>query len=55
MKFQHVVKVISNYCTDALDECLDNMGDMGFELTSVVMANNRYHVTCMYLFFKRPV
>lgn len=55
MKFEYKVEVVHNYCTDALDRALERAGKLGFELTSVVMANNRYKVPSMYLFFKRTV
>lgn len=55
MKFQHRVEVVSNYCTEELEQRLERMGEMGYELVSVVVARNQYHVNSMYLFFKRSV
>lgn len=49
----NVVKVISNYATNALQDALDEYAKEGYTLVSVVMAKNRYQIDVMYLFFSK--
>lgn len=53
MKIEHDVVVITNYCTNAVPETLKQKEKEGYELVSVVMADTKYHVPGMYLFFKK--
>lgn len=53
MKIEHDVVVITNYCTSAVPETLEQKEKEGYELVSVVMADTIYHVPGMYLFFKK--
>lgn len=49
----NVVKVISNYATDALQDTLDKYAKAGYILVSAVMAKNKYQIDVMYLFFSK--
>ena len=52
-KVSNTYEVVSNYCTDALQETLDYYGNRRYSLVSTMMAKNKYKVDCMYLFFTK--
>lgn len=52
-KYDNIAVPISNYCTNRLQEALTEYGQRGFQLVNVTMAENRYGVNIMYLFFVR--
>lgn len=54
-KIINAVSVVNNYATDALQERLDAYAKYGYKLVSTEMANNKYDVTSMYLFFVKEV
>ena len=54
-KFENVVKVISNYATDALQEALTKYGEQGYQLVSTVLAKNCYSIDVMYCFFTKEI
>lgn len=53
MKVSNTVTIVSNYATKELGRVLNDYGCKGYKLVSVQMANNRYGVTSMYLFFTK--
>lgn len=55
MKYENEVVQVSNYATDSLQDTLTKYGQAGFRLVNVVMAQNRYSVEVMYLFFTREL
>ena len=55
MKYQNVVVQVSNYATTHLDEVLNQYGGAGFKLVNVVMAQNKYNIEVMYLFFTKEL
>lgn len=55
MKYKNIVVVVSNYCTNNLPRTLAQYGDSGFKLVNVVMAQNKYGIDVMYLFFTKEV
>ena len=54
-KIINAVSVVNNYTTDALQERLDVYAKHGYKLVSTEMANNKYDVTSMYLFFVKEI
>lgn len=54
-KYKNTVAYVSNYCTHALEEILINHGNDGYKLVSTQMAENKYGVTIMYLFFTKEI
>lgn len=55
MKYANISVQVLNYETDRLDKTLIEYGNMGFKLVNVVMAQNKYGIDVMYLFFTREV
>lgn len=55
MKYENIVVQVSNYATDCLQDTLTKYGQCGFKLVNVTMAENRYGVDIMYLFFTREL
>lgn len=55
IKYENVVIQVSNYATDWLDKILMDYGKNGFKLVNVTMAENKYSVNVMYLFFTREL
>ena len=55
MKYENIVITISNYATDHLQDTLTKYGQSGFKLVNVTMAENKYGVNVMYLFFTREL
>ena len=55
MKYENIVITISNYVTDHLQDTLTKGGQAGFKLVNVTMAENKYGVNVMYLFFTREL
>ena len=55
MKYENIVVQVSNYATDCLKDTLMKYGQCGFKLVNVTIANNRYGVDIMYLFFTREL
>ena len=55
IKYENVVIQVSNYATDWLDKILMDYGNNGFKLVNVTMAENKYYVSVMYLFFTREL
>ena len=55
MKYEHIVVGISNYATESLDDTLSKCGECGFKLVNVTMAQNKYGVEIMYLFFTKEI
>lgn len=55
MKYENIVVQVSNYATDCLQETLTKCGQLGFKLVNVTMAQNKYGVNIMYLFFTREL
>ncbi len=43
----------ANFATDKLQETLDLYGESWYELVSAVVANGKYNVDVMYLFFTK--
>ena len=55
MKYENIVITISNYATLDLSKMLYEYGQMGFKIVNVVMAQNKYGVEVMYLFFTKEL
>ena len=55
MEYENEVVQVSNYATDSLQDTLTKYGQAGFRLVNVIMAQNRYSVEVMYLFFTREI
>lgn len=55
MKYENIVVPISNYATNDLGETLYEYGKIGFKLVTVVMAQNKYNIEVMYLFFTKEL
>ena len=55
MKYENIVVQVSNYTTDHLQKTLTECGEFGFKLVNVTMAQNKYGVDIMYLFFTREI
>ena len=55
MKYHNIVKIVSNYATDALNDMLYRYGQLGYQLVNVVMAQNQFGCEVMYLFFTKPI
>lgn len=55
MKYENIVVQVSNYATSYLQETLTNYGQLGFKLVNVTMAQNRYGIDIMYLFFTKEL
>lgn len=55
-KYKNTMTYISNYCTHALlEEILINYGNAGYKLVSTQMADNKYDIPVMYLFFTKEI
>lgn len=55
MKYHNIVVRVSNYATDALDEALKICGQEGYKLVNTLMAENKYGIDIMYLFFTKEI
>lgn len=55
MIYTNICVKVPNYETDMLNKTLIEYGGMGFKLVNVVIAENRYDVDVMYLFFTKGV
>ena len=51
MACRNIVSVVSNYTTDELERTLEYYGEHDLKLVNVTMAENKYGVEVMYLFF----
>ena len=54
-KYKNTVADVSSYCTHALEETLINYGNAGYKLVSTQMAENKYGVQVIYLFFTKEI
>lgn len=54
-KYKNIVAYVSSYSTHALEETLINYGNAGYKLVSTLMADNKYDVQIMYLFFTKEI
>lgn len=52
-KYQNVSVKISNYATSALNETLQDFGEMGFKFVNSAIAKNEHGIDVMYCFFTR--
>lgn len=52
-RIENTYTTISNYCTSALQDTLNRYSDAGYKLTSTQMAENKYGIQEMYLFFTK--
>lgn len=52
-KYSNIVVPIRNYSEFTLQACLEEYGDMGYQLVSTQMIENAYRTKEMYLFFTR--
>ena len=52
-EIRNTVCILSNYATNALEECLRYYGEQGYTLVSTEIAKNKYDVEVMYLFFTK--
>lgn len=55
MYFDHQVIRADKYKTDELDSILRSWGKNGYKLVSTELAENRYGVMTMYLFFTKEI
>ena len=55
MKYKNIVHKVSNYATDELNRVLNSYGQAGFRLVNVIMAENKYDINVMYLFFTKEM
>ena len=55
MYFDHQVIRVDKYKTDELDSILHSWGKNGYKLVSTELAENRYGVVTMYLFFTKEI
>ena len=55
MEYENEVVQVSNYATGSFQDTLTKYGRAGFRLVNVIMAQNRYSIEVMYLFFTREV
>lgn len=55
IEYENIVIPVSNYATDSLQDTLTKYGQSGFKLVNVAMAENKYGVDVMYLFFTREL
>ena len=55
MYFDHQVIRADKYKTDELDSILRSWGKNGYKLVSTKLAENRYGVMTMYLFFTKEI
>lgn len=55
MYFDHKVIRVDKYKTDELDSILCSWGKNGYKLVSTKLAENRYGVMTMYLFFTKEI
>ena len=55
MYFDHQVIRVDKYKTDELDSILRSWGKNGYKLVSTELAENRYGVMTMYLFFTKEI
>jgi hypothetical protein len=53
MKYKNIAISISNYETVALQKVLEDLGNEGYRLVNVVMANNSHNIPVMYCFFTK--
>ena len=54
-KYKNTAAYVDCYCIDALEEMLINYGNAGYKLVSTLMADNKYDVQIMYLFFTKEI
>lgn len=47
--------IISNYCTNALQDTLNEYGEHGYKLVNTMMVKNKCGIEEMYLFFTKEV
>ena len=52
-RYSNIVVPMRNYSKCALENCLEEYGDMGYQLASTQMIENAYRTKEMYLFFTR--
>ena len=55
MYFDHQIIRVDKYKTDELDSILRSWGKNGYKLVSTELAENRYGVVTMYLFFTKEI
>lgn len=53
MSISNTYCTVSNYCTMALQNTLDEYSKAGYQLVSTEMAKDEYGTTVMYLFFTK--
>lgn len=53
MKIKNTFTTVSNYCTNELQRTLSTYAEAGYKLVSTLMAENKYGVQAMYLFFTK--
>lgn len=54
-KYKNTAAFVSNYCTNVLEETLINYGNAGYKLVSTQIAENKYGVQVIYLFFTKEI
>lgn len=54
-KYKNTAAFVSNYCIHVLEETLINYGNAGYKLVSTQMAENKYGVQVIYLFFTKEI
>ena len=47
------VAVVSNYATEALQKTLDVYAKNDYKLVNAILAENKYNIDVMYLFFTK--
>ena len=52
-RYSNIVVTMRNYSKCALENCLEEYSDMGYQLASTQMIENTYRTKEMYLFFTR--
>ena len=52
-KYSNIVVSMRNYSKVALERCLEEYGNMGYQLVSTQMIENIYRTKEMYLLFNR--
>ena len=55
MYVDHQIIRVDKYKTDELDSILRSWGKNGYKLVSTELAENRYGVVTMYLFFTKEI
>lgn len=53
IKYSNIVVPMTNYSKFALESCLEEYGNMGYQLASAQMIEYGYGTKQMYLFFTR--